>query len=66
MDDDKARQRKKGLLNGGLLIAFGLASAVYGYVRDSDSMDFTAMNDAVEYAILRAVLFCVAGQCAIV
>ncbi|MEI7712089.1 MAG: hypothetical protein WCI94_11685 [Rhodospirillales bacterium] len=65
MNDEAAKRRKKGLFNGGLLIAFGIVSAIYGYFRDSDSLDFTAMNHALDFAILRAVLFCGAGICVI-
>ena len=65
MADGKAQRRKKGLIGGSLLIAYGLIGAVYSYYRDRTSMDYFAMGYAVRGAITHAVLFGFAGLCVI-
>ena len=65
MTDDKSQRRKKGLVGGSLLIAYGLIGAVYSYYRDRTSMDFFAMGYAMRGAITHAGLFGIAGLCVI-
>ncbi len=53
--------RTRGMIGGLAIVAYGLASAVYGYYRDLDSMDFATMAAAPDYAVLHVVLFGLAG-----
>lgn len=53
--------RKKGVLGGLALIAFGVVGAIAGYVDDTDSFDYLRMGLAKHYAILHLVLWTVVG-----
>jgi hypothetical protein len=61
MAKENSDKRKKGTLAGLALIAFGIVSAIVGYVSDIDSFDYLRMGLAKEYAILHLVLWTVAG-----
>ena len=58
---DTPQWKTKGLLNAALLVAWGWLGAIYLYFRDKGSMDYSAMSNALQGAILHAVLFTVAG-----
>ena len=59
--DEEQRRRNKGLVIGGLFIAYDVLGGLWDYVRDSNSMDFFAMGYALKGAFLHAVLFSLAG-----
>ncbi len=53
--------RKKGILAGLALIAFGVVGAIAGYVSDTESLDYLTMGLAKDYAIQHLVLGTIAG-----
>jgi|HubBroStandDraft_6_1064221.scaffolds.fasta_scaffold1052975_2 hypothetical protein len=44
-------------LAGSAVLVFGIVTAIYGYYRDDNSMDFEAITHATDGAILHAVLW---------
>lgn len=59
--DEMPQPRRKALIGGIGLIAYGILGGLYSYWRDSNSMDFFAMSYAVQGAVTHALLFGVVG-----
>ncbi len=65
MAEKSASKRKKGTLGGLLMIVFGVLSAFVVYYNDRHSFDYIRMTEAMNYAIVHAVLWTIAGLCVI-
>jgi prolipoprotein diacylglyceryltransferase len=65
MANEGADRRRKGVIGGSLLIAYGVLGAIWDYYRDSTSMDYFAKGYAMKGAVLHLVLFGLAGLCVI-
>ncbi len=59
--EDTPQPRRKAMIGGVGLIAYGLLGGLYNYWRDSNSMDFFSMSYAVQGAVTHALLFGVVG-----
>jgi hypothetical protein len=59
----RAQRQRKGLIGGGLLIAYGIIGAFISYYRDSNSFNLIDMLDAGQFAVLHAVIWTIAGLC---
>lgn len=58
---EKTWERRKGTLVGLLVIALGLAGAIVMYLVDRSSFDFFKKTNAMELAIVHAVLWGIVG-----
>lgn len=61
MPEMSPERRRKGTIGGLIFIVLGILSAPIIYVLDSSSFDYIRMDNAVTFAVLHAVLWCVAG-----
>lgn len=57
MDEEKIKRRRKGQKIAGAIAVYGVLSAIWGYYRDRDSVDFITMSNAWDYVILHLVLY---------